>query len=231
MRVLVVEDEAVIARRIVRLVTEIAGDELKQILTVSSFHEAIDRLEHHPVDLVFLDLNLNGRDGFEILQLAASGAFHTVVVSAHTERALEAFEYGVLDFIGKPFGRERFEKSLARFSGQLKRHECTRFLAVRKHAGLFLAPLDKVLYIKGANTYSELYLEDGAVELHSKSLEKLSAILPPDFQRIHKSYIVDMTRVRTLRSFSGSRYELELSNGVMLPIGRTRLKAIKDLLM
>ncbi len=231
MRVLVVEDEAVIARRIVRLVTEIAGEEMKQILTVSSFHEAIDRLEHHPVDLVFLDLNLNGRDGFQILQRAASGAFHTVVVSAHTERALEAFEYGVLDFIGKPFGRERLEKSLARFSGQLKRHECTRFLAVRKHAGLFLAPLDKVLYIKGANTYSELYLEDGAVELHSKSLEKLSAILPPDFQRIHKSYIVDMTKAKALRSFAGSRYELELSNGVMLPIGRTRLKAIKDLLM
>ncbi|MDJ0840836.1 MAG: LytTR family DNA-binding domain-containing protein [Acidobacteriota bacterium] len=229
MNVLIVEDEAVIARRIQRLLTEVAGDRVDRIRTAGSFDEAKDWLDRHPVDLLFLDLNLNGRDGFDILKRAVARSFHTVVISAHTERALEAFEHGVLDFLGKPFGPERLKKALDRFFDTGRRADfAARYLSVRKHTGLVLIPLAEIRYLKGANTYAELHLEDGRTELHAKSLEKISALLPACFERVHKSYIVDMNRVKELRAFTGSRYELVLDDGATLPVGRTRYKVLKE---
>ena len=89
MRVLVVEDEAVVARRLRRLVGEILGAELERLDVIDHLGDAIDRVFETPYDLVFLDLALHGDDGFELLRHAVSGAFHTIVVSAHTDRALE----------------------------------------------------------------------------------------------------------------------------------------------
>ncbi|WWW34360.1 response regulator [Stenotrophomonas rhizophila] len=66
-----------------------------------------DRLQRAVYDGLLLDLNLGGEDGFELLRRAVAGRYHCVVVSAHRERALQAFEHGVLDFVPKPFSRER----------------------------------------------------------------------------------------------------------------------------
>ena len=65
-------------------------------------------------------------------------------------------------------------------------------------------------------------LSRSQTELHDKSLDKLHALLPPVFERIHKSYIVKMSTVAGLLIHEGSRYEVERNNGLMLPVGRTR---------
>lgn len=68
-------------------------------------------------DAVLMDLNLEGEDGFLLLHRFCARAFHTVVLSAHGERALEAFALGVLDFVGKPLSRERLGLALDRLAG------------------------------------------------------------------------------------------------------------------
>ena len=88
--------------------------------------------------------------------------------------------------------------------------------------------MEDVVYAKGAGAYSELVLGTGATELHDKSLERLQALLPPVFERIHKSYLVRMSAVKALHAEEGSRYEVELKNGTRLPIGRTRYKEIRE---
>jgi DNA-binding LytR/AlgR family response regulator len=103
-----------------------------------------------------------------------------------------------------------------------------RFLAVKKRGGIDLIPLEDVLYIKGAGVYTELFLENGEKELHDKSLEKLEQLLSNSFERIHKSYLVKMTEANKIIISSGSKYELELTNGEVLPIGRTRYKEVKE---
>lgn len=109
-----VEDEPLIARRLERVLREEAAE---------------GALSRGGVDIVFLDLNLNGRAGFDLVGDAAAGAFHTVVASALTERALEAFEVGVLDFMGKPFGAERVHRSyLVRLDERVR--EGSRYAAV-----------------------------------------------------------------------------------------------------
>jgi DNA-binding LytR/AlgR family response regulator len=191
--------------------------------------EASARLDESPIDLLLLDLNLHGRDGMELLASSVAGSFHTIIVSANTEQALRAFEYGVIDFVPKPFSRERLAQAIQRATEREGRAACAaKYLAVRKHGRVELVPIDRVLYVEGAGAYAELVLDDGRRELHDKTLEKLHALLPPVFERIHKSYVVRMSAVKALHAQEGSHYEVELRTGVRLPVGRTRYKELRE---
>ena len=217
MKIVIVEDEAVVARRLARMVQEIASE--AKIEVRSSFEAALDLLGRSSLDVLLLDLNLGGRDGFELLEAAAAGPFRTIVVSAHTGEALRAFEYGVADFVAKPFTRERLRLALERVAGPAPPPLGeTRFLMVRKGRDTLRIAIDALVHVRGADDYSALHLEDGSVHLHEKSLSELAAMLPPRFRRIHRSYLVDMERVASLRG--GGRLDVVLQNGSTLPVGR-----------
>jgi two-component system response regulator LytT len=229
MKILIVEDEPLLAQRLERLCREILGTRLESIRIATVFSEASARLSESPIDLLLLDLNLHGRDGMQLLASTVAGSFHTIIVSANTDHALRAFEYGVMDFVAKPFTRERLEQALQRvIDRDARAATAAKFLAVRKHGKVELVPIDRVLYVEGAGAYAEIVLEDGRRELHDKTLEKLHALLPPVFERIHKSYVVRMSAVKALHAAEGSHYEAELRNGVRLPIGRTRYKELRE---
>jgi two-component system response regulator LytT len=231
MIVAIVEDEPLIANRIERLTKEILDKKLTKIIIKNSLPEARHYLFEHPVDLLLLDLNLHGKDGFELLKQAVSGSFHTIIISAHADKALEAFEYGVLDFVGKPFSKERLQKAFMRFENTEEKNTYpTKYIAVRKTGKLLLIEVDKIRYIKGAGIYAEIMMKNGNIELHDKSLNKLDAVLPSNFIRTHKSYIVNIQCVKRFSSLGGSKYHLELSNDEILPVSRTKYKEIKDLL-
>jgi two-component system response regulator LytT len=219
MKIVIVEDEAVVARRLARMVQEIVEDALIEVR--SSFEAAWELLGRSSLDVLLLDLNLGGRDGFRLLEAAAAGKFRTIVVSAHTEQALRAFEYGVADFVAKPFTRERLRLALERVSGQAPPPLGeTRYLVVRKGRDTLTIPIDKLVYVRGADDYSALHLDDGTVHLHEKSLSELTGVLPPRFRRIHRSYLVDMERVASLRGGQGGRLAVVLQDGAALPVGR-----------
>jgi DNA-binding LytR/AlgR family response regulator len=130
--------------------------------------------------------------------------------------------------VPKPFTRERLAQALARLHGVASRGgPAARSLAVKKSGRIELVPVDSVLFVQGAGNYSELVLVDGRRELHDKTLEKLEALLPGDFERTHKSYLVRMSAVKALHASEGSHYELELKNGTCLPVGRSRYKELR----
>ena len=229
MRVLIVEDEPLLARRLERFCHEILGRKLETIRVATLFTEASARLDESPIDLLLLDLNLHGRDGMELLQASVAGSFHTIIVSANTEQALRAFEFGVIDFVPKPFSEERLAQALARVTERDGRAACAaKYLAVRKYGKVELVPIDRVLYVQGAGAYAELILDDGKCELHNKTLEKLHALLPAGFERIHKSYVVRWSAVKALHAQEGSHYEAELKNGLRLPIGRSHYRDLRE---
>jgi two-component system, LytTR family, response regulator LytT len=229
MRVLIVEDEPLLAQRLERFCREILGEKLEAIRVAALFSEASARLDESPIDLLLLDLNLRGRDGMELLQSSVAGSFHTIIVSANTDQALRAFEFGVMDFVPKPFSKERLAQALARVTEREGRAAgAAKFLAVRKYGKVELVPVDRVLYVEGAGAYAELVLDDGKRELHDKTLEKVHALLPAGFERIHKSYVVRWSAVKALHAQEGSHYEAELRNGLRLPVGRTRYRELRD---
>ncbi len=228
MKILIVEDESRIAKRIKRLTRDILGDALQLIIHINTLHEASIYIENNSLDLVLLDLNLNGNSGFELLSKAVSESFHTIIISANKDQAITAFEYGVLDFVPKPFNRDRLEKALHKTITTEKNNEgATKFLAIKKRHRIQLISVEDVLYIKGAGAYTELFLADGKKELHDKSLEKLEQLLSSSFERIHKSYLAKMSEIKEIIVESGSKYIAELKNGKRIPIGRTKYKDIK----
>ena len=231
-KIVIIEDEKLVARRIEDLTKEVLKDQKHQIHKLRNFTEAKDYLFENPVDLVLLDLNLNGQDGFDLLKLAASGAFHTIIISACQDRAAKAFEYGVLDFIGKPLNKERLEKGFNRFLDISKNQNIfTKFLSIRSTGKLKMIKIEDIQYFKGAGIYVEVYLNNGDKELHDKSLEKLLQILPKYFYRIHKSYIVNFNHVDSFNAESYNHIECILDNKATLPVSRTRYKEMKDLFL
>ena len=210
------------------MVRDIFGNSLQSLKYTNTLQEALRFIENNELDLVLLDLNLNGENGFDLLTTAVSKSFHTIIISAYHEQAITAFEYGVLDFVPKPFNRDRLEQAFQRAITKEKiKSKTVKYLAVKKRHKVQLIPIDEVIYIKGAGTYSELFLTNGRKELHDKSLEKLEQLLSFSFKRIHKSYIAKMSEIKGIIVESGSKYIAELHNGERIPIGRTKYKDLK----
>ena len=234
MRILIVEDEVTLAKRLKRLCADILGDQLTTLKAIDNLDDADDYVNEHPIDLLLLDLNLKNRDGFQLMKQSVAGAFHTIVVSANVHRAIEAFEYGVLDFVPKPFSRERLQDALERYTrhGRPEREQgCSaRYLSIKKGSDLEVVPVASIAYIRGASNYSELLLKDGSSRLHSKSLSKLLNVLPGDFERVHKSFLVSMAEARKLVALPGPSYHLILKSGAEVPVSRSKAKAFRHLM-
>lgn len=230
MRVLIVEDEPLIRQRLLRICGEHAGNRAT-FEAVATLEDATERLHDRPYEGVLLDLNIEGEDGFSLLRKAIAGAFHTIVVSAHGERALEAFELGVLDFVPKPFSRERIAQALDRLlAAGRSRGGMARYLGVWRAHGVGLIELTEVQWIRADGEHSEVRLQCGRSELHDKPLLRLETILPPLFVRCHRSWIVNLEHVDHMNATVGSRYSLTLRDGSTVPVGRSYVRDLRALL-
>jgi len=215
-----------------QLCRAILGDRLENFATADSLAAAAARLGETAFDVVLLDPPLEPGDGLESLAARTGRAFQTIVVSAHTELALPAFDQGVLDFVPKPVSRERLAKALRRAAEHpAPADPAELFLAARRAGRIDFIALEDLLYVEGDDKYSELVFANGRRNFHDKALGRLEATLPDSFVRIHKSYLVRFTMVSRLLVLKGSRYFAELKNGQRLPVGRSRYENIKSRLL
>ncbi|MFT6000175.1 MAG: two-component system response regulator LytT [Neolewinella sp.] len=236
MHLLIVEDEASMARRLQRILVAMLGNQITSLTIVTGVAAALNHFSRRPVNLMFLDLNLNGKDGFTILQSLLAESFDVIVVSAYRDRALEAFDYGVLDFVAKPFSKERLHQAVNRYLSQQGHPDRPlRRLAVKKQGKLTLIEVSDILFVQGADIYTTLHLRPRPLdkrmhptELSDKSLESLSRLLPSDFVRVHKSYIVNLKACKELLIEGGGRYALLLNDGRKAPVGRTRYQEVRE---
>lgn len=222
MNIAIVEDEAVVARRLERMVTALLPDSAIRI--APTLNAALELIRATPPELLFLDLNLNGRDGFRLLEEAAAGSFQTIVVSAHHDQALRAFDYGVTDFVAKPWSEERLRTAIDRVTSRQPRGRA-QTLVVRKGRELRTIPASDIVFARGADDYAELHLADGTVHLHEKTLNALETVLPAGFARVHRSYIVNMTRARGLRT--APRMTVVMDEESLIPVGRVYREAVR----
>jgi DNA-binding LytR/AlgR family response regulator len=224
-----VEDEPSIARRIKSMVEKLLGNKITKLVHFDELDDAYDFITENPIDLLLLDLNLHGQNGFELLKQAVSHSFHSMIISAYPEKAIDAFAYGVLDFVEKPVKIARLDKAFSRLDVKQQENTSTRFLAIKKQNSVHLIELEDVAYIKGADSYSEIFLKNGKVHLHDKNLSKLDNILPLTFSRLHRSYIVPINFISRIFSNSGM-YKIELHDNQLLPVSRSKYKELKELL-
>jgi DNA-binding LytR/AlgR family response regulator len=220
MRILIAEDEPLVAQRLERLVREVLGSELQGMRVATTLDAAIAQLDKVDDTVLLLDLNLAHTDGFSLLRRALAEPVSTIVVSGSTERALEAFELGVVDFVAKPFTVERLEMAFDRV--RLRRTgEHTRCLAVAYAGYLELVPLVDVVAIHGDGDYSSVELTNGQRRLHKRTLNELESLLPREFLRVHRSHIANLKQVRKLEG-----RVLKLANGSEIAVGRAYAKQL-----
>lgn len=228
MKIVIVEDEAVAARRLERMVREILKNGIDGLAVLNTLGSAEQYCATHDVDIVLLDLNLGGHDGFDLLKRFSTGAFKTIVVSANTDRAIAAFEFGVVDFVPKPVEPQRLKLAFDRVAAPITdKQEALKYLAIRNLGAVDIVAIESIAYLQGAGDYVEIHQRDGKMVLHSKSLEQLEKMLPVDYMRIHKSYIVNITDVRKVHVYGGGRYEVELADSKRFPLGRSRYRELK----
>jgi DNA-binding LytR/AlgR family response regulator len=220
--VVIAEDEPVIAQRLMRLTRNILQNDAAVVECAPDLRSALRLLTGRDQPVLILDLNLGGEDGFALVRDAVAQPCRTIVVSANTDRAMEAFELGVVDFVAKPFTEERLALAFRR--AQESTGERTRYLAVSQAGKVELIPLPSVAAIHGDDDYSSIETLDGRKHLHSKTLTALMEVLPATFRRVHRSHIVNLAHVlRIVTDKQGAR-RVMLSNGSSVPISRSQAK-------
>jgi DNA-binding LytR/AlgR family response regulator len=220
MRVLILEDEPLVARRLERLAREVLGDELRTLHAVATIDAAAAHLASDDDTVLLLDLNLGGgADGYTLLRESMAQPWSTVVVSGSVERALEAFELGVIDFIPKPFTAERLSLAFRRVR-ERRGSDRTRYLAVSYAGRVELVPLEDVMAVHGDDDYTSVQLTSGARRLHKRTLNELERHLPPNFHRVHRSHIVNLSHARSLVTTANGR-AVRMRDGCDIPIGRS----------
>jgi DNA-binding LytR/AlgR family response regulator len=231
MNVLIVDSDATAATALELHCREILGARLARLVVHLAPLET-DPPVVAPFDVVLLDPQVGPLEQLDQLVRRLDAASRTIIVSARTELALPAFECGVLDFVPKPVNRERLAKALQRAEPRHAEGEAAeKFLAVRRSGRIDLVALDDLLYVEGADKYSELVFANGRRNFHDTALGRLEATLPQSFVRIHKSFLVRFTMVSRLHVLKGSRYFAELKNGLRLPVGRSHYEQVKSRLL
>ena len=244
--VLLVDDEP-LAREGLRIL--LARDpDIAAIHDAKNGHEAVARIREVRPDLVFLDVQMPEMDGFDALREIGADQMPAVVfVTAHDKYAIDAFEINAIDYLLKPVTEERFAKALARVKARLDASDDTnrqilslletiaspaqylKRLAVRTAGKTVLVDVADIDWIEAAENYVQLHTSRSNHLLHvtMSTLEK--SLDPGIFLRIHRSVIVNVTRIRELQPVMHGEYAITLTSGARLQSGRNyseRLKAL-----
>ena len=241
MRTLIVDDEH-LARALLREYLA-AHPDVEIVGECANGFEAVKAIAEHAPDLVFLDIQMPKLDGFEVVELAGSKP-HYVFATAYDQFALRAFEVHAVDYLLKPFSRERLAEALAQV--RLRAPQPDRIEAVVKEAQARQQPLERILirdgarvHVVAANSIDHIEAQDDYVQicaggkayLKHQRLSELEAQLDGAvFVRIHRSYIVNVGAVERIEPVSKDNHCAVLRSGAKLPISRSGYQKVRELL-
>ena len=227
-RYLIIDDEP-IAHRIIE---KYAGQlpHLQKVGNCYNAFEAMQILQQHKIDVLFLDINMPKMKGFDLLKTLQ----HTpdvIVTTAYQEFALEGYELNVLDYLLKPFSFERFAKAINKIKAPISTPFSTPRTETTEMQGLFIKGdkkyyqinLNDILYVEAYGNYTKIHLEDQAILSHLK-ISELEQRLPSSFIRVHKSFIVSKSRIQILE---GNMIHISEHK---IPVGQTYRKKMNELL-
>jgi len=236
-RTLIVDDEPLARLNLATLLQE--EEDFEVVGECADATSAAAAIAQLAPQLLFLDVQMPGMDGFELLE-AVNAAMHAdapplaiVFVTAHAQFAVRAFEAHALDYLLKPFRRERFEATLERVRHYLSEPpvalpdtgdtplaiEPDRMVVKSGHKLVFI-PFDELELVRAAANYVTLHFGRNETLDAREKIGVLAQRLPAArFLRIHRSYIVNLAQLRALYPVGGGEYMATLRNGRELPVG------------
>ena len=241
MRVLIVDDEH-LARALLREFLA-AHPEVEIVGECANGFEAVKAIGELDPDLVFLDIQMPKLDGFEVVELAGSKP-HYIFATAYDGFALLAFEVHAIDYLLKPFSRERLAQALAHARSRAtppaqiahlvaeaaQRHGYLERVLIKDGTRVHVVPVAGIDYIEAQDDYVQVSAA-GKSWLKNQRMSELEAQLDPQmFIRIHRSYIVNVGAIARIEPSSKDNYCAVLKDGVKLPISRSGYQKVRELM-
>jgi two-component system LytT family response regulator len=222
-RALIVDDEQ-LARSNIAVLLQLHPD-VETIGECCSGVEAVAEIRNTKPDLVFLDVQMPECDGFDVLEMLGNAVPPAVVfVTAYDQYALRAFEAGALDYLLKPFDNVRFERALARAKQRIALArsvpQSVERIVVKSAGQVSFLKIAEIDWIEAADYYSCLHVGTKSHLLRRTMAELEQELDQRIFCRIHRSTIVNLTRVRRLELDENGEYEVLLDNGSRLRLSR-----------
>ena len=247
---LVVDDEQLARDELIFLLKSIPGVEV--VAAAGNGLEAVELIEEHQPDLVFLDVQMPGLDGLGVVRkLVEKGSPlpHFIFATAYDQYAVEAFEINAVDYLLKPIEKQRLEVSIERAQKLLESPSSpSRMeqllsqiqhtirppskLLVKSSKRMFLVDAGDVIYATiqdGLITIVSTYIEG---ESNYKTIEELQSHLDPNqFWRAHRSHLVNINRIKEVVPWFKSSYQLRMSDKrqTEIPVSRAQTKRLREL--
>jgi two-component system LytT family response regulator len=254
---MIVDDE-LLARSAIRMLLK-DDPQIQIVAEAGSGPEAVELITHHLPDLVFLDIQMPGMNGFDVLEgLGTINMPLIIFVTAFDQYAVKAFEIHALDYLLKPFDDTRFEKALSLAKSHIEQGELNRLtqklfalleyrdekvseqpqdrpryltrLMIKSASRIFFLKVDEIDWIGAEDYYVKLHVGRKS-HLLRETMNDLETKLDPDkFVRIHRSSIVNMDRVKEMHPHFNSDYLVILQDGTELKLSRSRREQLQALL-
>ena len=238
-RTLVVDDEPMARDRVLSLLQQ--EEDVEVVGECADGTQAVTAIQNHAPDLVFLDVQMPGHNAFDVIEAVGAERMPPVIfVTAYDEYALKAFEVHALDYLLKPFGRDRFQQTLQHARSHVERRRAGDLgrkllalvndikpepprlerLVVKSGGRVFFLRTDEIDWIEAAGNYVRLHL-GGESHLFRETMNHMEARLDSrQFVRIHRSRIVNTDRVKELQPWFNGEHVVILQNGTRLTLSR-----------
>jgi len=236
MKVLIIDDEP-LARSIVRsYLAELGNYEI--LGEAGDGFEALKMIHSLKPDLVFLDVQMPKLNGFEMLELLEENP-HIIFTTAYDEFALKAFEVSAVDYLLKPFSKERFETAINKvtkneqsmiptLTNELNKTNLEQArIVVKQGSDIKIISLDSVQYIEAYDDYVKIHVEE-KYHVKKQTMNYYEKNLPDQFMRIHRSFLLNIDYLQKIESFEKNSYVAILKNGNRIPISRNSYSDVKQ---
>ena len=252
---MIVDDEPLARDRLRKLLAKEANVEV--VLECADGREAVKAIKKHSPDLVFLDIQMPELDGFGVINALQGSRLPAVIfVTAYDKFALRAFEVHALDYLLKPFDRERLRKAMDRARAHIEKPDAGNLsaqlsslvqdlrkappseplasyadrIAVKSEGRVLLIKTDDIDWVEAADNYVSLHVGNEA-HLHRETMSSLETKLPPEkYFRISRSTIVNVERIKELQPLFHGDYVIILHNGTKLTLSRNYREKLNQLL-
>ena len=197
---------------------------------------AIEAIEMHHPDVVFLDIEMPGMSGFDVLETCRFTNFEVIFTTAYNEYAIKAIRHNALDYILKPIDKDELIQAVSRmqnvepvnqasrvdnFLEYLARQKMGDRIALPTSDGLQILQSEEIWYCESEGGYTRFYLTNGKISLISKTLKEVEDVLEvKGFCRVHHSYLINLRYVQ--KYVRGDGGEVIMANGKNIPVSRNK---------
>ena len=240
MKVVIIDDEP-LARSMVKEYLQTYPN-MEVVQECNDGFEGVKAIQQHQPGLVFLDIQMPKINGFEMLELIENPP-PVIFATAFEEYAIKAFETHAVDYLLKPFSKERFDKAMQKFQQQKPKTEQTQALLetvshspaqtgriVLKDGGkIKIIPVPTIQYLEAADDYVKIFTQDGSF-LKKKTMQYFEDTLQQQFVRVHRSYIINTQLITRIDPYEKDGHLVLLSTGARLPVSKAGYARLKEVL-